>query len=199
MRVHGNARARYVENRRGHSPGDGDGGDAAFLERLLGKDQKAYQELVDSHTPGLTKVARGIVFDHETARDIVQETFISFYTSLPRFDGKASIRTYLYRIAVNKSIDHMRKMRTRARLQSRLTAEFEAPKDPAGRVEDRILLNEALGSLPVKLRIPLVMVECERLAYGEIARILEIPLNTVRTRIYRARERLRKVLQERGI
>jgi RNA polymerase sigma-70 factor (ECF subfamily) len=144
-------------------------------------------------------VARGIVFDRETARDIVQETFISFYTSLPRFNGKASIRTYLYRIAVNKSIDHVRKMRTRARLQSKLTADFETPEDPTGRVEDRILLKEALGSLPVKLRIPLVMVECERLTYGEVARILEIPLNTVRTRIYRARERLRKVLQERGI
>jgi RNA polymerase sigma-70 factor (ECF subfamily) len=176
-----------------------DQGDASLQARLLRDDQKAFRELVERYTPLLVNLASGIVYDRETARDIVQDTFTSFYASLHRFNGKASIRTYLYRIAVNKSIDYVRKMRTRARLQSKLNADYEATADPTDRVDDRIVVREALASLPVKLRMPLVMVECQRLRYGEIAKILGIPLNTVRTRIYRAREQLRREFRERGV
>lgn len=140
----------------------------------------------------------------EVAQDLSQEIFLKIYRSLGRFRGKSSLKTWTYRVCIN----HCRSRLGRRTLKTRSLAreggeEIEVP-DPARGPEDRaIALDEAarlaaeLPRVDAPFREALVLCDLEGLSYREIAQVLEIPIGTVRSRIARGREQLRRLLENR--
>ncbi|MCK4371707.1 MAG: sigma-70 family RNA polymerase sigma factor, partial [candidate division Zixibacteria bacterium] len=145
--------------------------------------------------------------DKETANDLVQETFMKAFASLASYRSEYRFSTWLYKIAANSSIDHLRKKRIKAlSLDRKLetkdgTVEIEIPDysyHPGivlERKEQRLSIEEAIQSLPGKYREVIIYRHKDDKSYEEIADLLSIPIGTVKARIFRARELLKKKLK----
>jgi RNA polymerase sigma-70 factor (ECF subfamily) len=143
------------------------------------------------------------------AEDLVQETFLRAYQGLPNFDGRASLGTWLYRIATNLCIDHQRRRARRVPTVSYSgqededgePAEWDFPDhqtpNPLQAVLNRELeavVEDAIGKLSPKLRTVLLLYDVEELSYEEIARVLHIPIGTVKSRLNHARAQIQKAV-----
>jgi len=147
----------------------------------------------------LINVAYRITNDSETAKDIVQDACLSVMESTDQFRGSASPKTYLYRIVINRSIDHVRKKkRSRNLLEIMFRERVELPSN-GDRYEIKELTKRLFAAIPPAFRVPLILAEVEGMTYEEIADMLKLSLNTVRTRIFRCREKLRQGLEKMGI
>jgi RNA polymerase sigma-70 factor (ECF subfamily) len=156
----------------------------------------AFGELVRRHQSFVFGAALRVTRDGVLAEEVAQETFFRAYRSLQNFRGDSKLRTWLYRIATNLAIDLVARRRERPMEE---LPEQVSHRTPATDVEIKMQsaeLREALGQLPEALREPLVLREYELLSYDEIGRRLDIPLNTVRTRIFRAKAQLRDMLKD---
>jgi RNA polymerase sigma-70 factor, ECF subfamily len=179
--------------------------DTELLRAARDGDASAFEALIRRHDRFLYRVARSVLLDDYEAEDVVQETFIKAFRRLMDFRGEASLSTWLTRIALNEALARKRRRRT--------TVELEALQQPATRIEPspmiapaqdpevtaaqhqmRSLLEGAIDGLPDSLRTVLVMRDVEELSTGETARLLGIGESTVKTRLHRARRRLRQIL-----
>jgi RNA polymerase sigma-70 factor (ECF subfamily) len=176
------------------------GDDRILIERLKQGDKNAFEEVMQTYQLPLIRLAYRVVGDMEMSADIVQDTFYTLYNSINRFNGKSDLFTYLYRIVTNKSITVVRKQKRRTKIHQRIKQDIrDGTKIEKADMEIKLLLNQALQSIPAKLKVPLLLAEIDQLSYKEIANILTIPLNTVRTRIFRAREKLKTILEQMGV
>lgn len=173
------------------------GGGASVTRDPSGNDESSEQErvvrgLVEQHAGALYRLALSIVHDPALAEDVVQESFIRGWKALPDFRGEAPLRHWLLKIAHNTAVSTLRVLR-------------EEPRDPAqlphGPGEDvervvhaRLAVTAALERLDPMSRSIVELREVEGLSYEEIATVLEIPQSTVKTRLFRARRRLREDL-----
>lgn len=156
---------------------------------------------------GIRQIVFKIVRDKETADDLVQETFMKAYASLSSFRSEYRFSTWLYKIAANCSIDYLRKKRIKALSLDRPletkngTIEIEVadysfhPGRDLERKEQRCSIDEAISSLPDKYREVIIFRHKDDKSYEEIADLLGIPVGTVKARIFRARELLKKKLR----
>lgn len=173
------------------------GEDIALIERFLGGDQGAFDELVRAHEDRIFSVCLRIMTSREAALDATQETFLTLYRKADRFTGKAAFSTWLYRVAVNTCYDQLRKAK---RQRTEPMPEHHDPADTkAGdsyiSAEIRPDLQAALGSLPDEFRAAVILSDLEDLAIAEIAEILEIPPGTAKSRIFRGRRILADILR----
>lgn len=127
--------------------------------------------------------------------DATQNALISIARSMPSFDGRSSMSTWIYRIATNAALDELRRRQRRTiKVVNGLdqAPEFADPRseDPHHSLESREVLDEALERVPEEFRVPLVLRDVADLEYDDIARILDLPAGTVRSRISRGRSRL---------
>lgn len=178
--------------------------DNLLIQRVLGGETDAFGMLVlrwERHIYGLTLRMLG---HSEDARDATQETFISAYTNLKHFRGDAKFSSWIYRIALN--VCHSRLRRRSRRGDVSLDEQFEAvgfePASPQASIEEQMLgdqvsihVRRALGAIPAEMRQVIVMKEYQDLKFHEIAEILDIPLSTVKTRMYTGLKELRKRLE----
>jgi RNA polymerase sigma-70 factor (ECF subfamily) len=178
--------------------------DQHLIERVLGGETEAFGTLVhrwERHIYGLTLRMLG---HSEDARDATQETFISAYTNLKHFRGDAKFSSWLYRIALN--VCHSRLRRRSRRPDASLEEQFEEvgfePPSPAVGADERVLdeqvsthVRRALGAIPAEMRQVIIMKEYQDLKFHEIAEILDIPVSTVKTRMYTGLRELRKRLE----
>ena len=137
-----------------------------------------------------------VVRNPAVAEEIAQDTFIRAYRGLGDFRGDSQVRSWLYRIATNLSLNVVSRRRE---FPSDALPDISAPDSPSRSAESAELrqrINQAVAELPDNLRRPLVLREFEHRTYEEIANELQIPLNTVRTRILRARHALREKLED---
>ncbi len=181
--------------------------ETALISRALGGDQRAYTELAHRFRSAVFQIVFKIVRDKETADDLVQETFMKAFASLAGYRSEYRFSTWLYKIAANSSIDHLRKKRIKAlSLDRKLetkdgTVEIDVPDysyHPGialERKEQRLSIEEAIRSLPDKYREVIVYRHKDDKSYEEIADLLSIPIGTVKARIFRARELLKKKLK----
>lgn len=156
----------------------------------------AFGVLVRRHQSFVFGAALRVTRDGSMAEEVTQETFFRAYRNLAKFRGDSKFRTWLYRIATNLAIDLVgrRKERPVAEVPDR-----PSHRTTSGDVEISVQseeLREALDKLPENLRRPLVLREYELMSYDDIAAKLEIPLNTVRTRIFRAKVQLREMMKD---
>lgn len=172
-----------------------------------------FEEIYETYGDRVLNVAYRMTGDAETARDLTQEIFVKAYENLGSFERRSHIFTWLYRIAVNHIINHLKKERRRRWVSLLDTSVSDAIRDGAAdpgsglpapdppadarlEMEERArLVWSAVQSLPVKYRAPLVLLHYDGMSYKEIAETLEISLSAVETRIHRARKKLAKVLE----
>ena len=180
--------------------------DEQLVERALAGDGDAFGEVVLRWERKIYALAYGITGSVEDARDATQETFIAAYRSLPRFRGESQVSSWLHRIAVNQCITRQRRARVRA--ETALEEEVEAGRErflstgseasPAHASESKQraeAVRRAVASLPQELREVVLMKEFEELTFQEIAGALQIPLSTVKSRLYTALKQLRLKLE----
>jgi RNA polymerase sigma-70 factor, ECF subfamily len=182
--------------------------DENIVERALTGDAEAFGELVRRWERRIFALSYGMLGREEDARDATQETFIAAFRNLRGFRGEAKVSSWLHRIAVNQCITRQR----RARVRSEAALEDEQEKDagtfatpltysPARVVEKRQAtqaVRRAINGLPIELRQVVVMKEFEDLTFKEIADILDLPLSTVKSRLYTALKQLHMRLQKFG-
>jgi RNA polymerase sigma-70 factor (ECF subfamily) len=155
----------------------------------------ALRRLFAEHGPSVYRMARSVLRDPGLAEDVTQETFIRAWQHHDSYRGEAPIRHWLLRIAHNLSVSTLRTIREESTDPSRLPGQASARPDHV--VEGRLLIDEALGELDPLSRAVLVLREVEQLTYAEISDVLRLPMPTVKTRLFRARGRLRS-LQDGG-
>jgi len=191
------------------------GGEAErqLVRRAQGGDQTAYEELVRIHQPRLLAVIGGIMRRGEDVEDVAQQALLKAYLSLKRFDLRSAFGTWLYKIAVNECWDYFRKKKVRplvyeANLSEDQVRQMEAlPEDREGafghavdaarRAEQRDLLDRLLIELDEQDRAMLVMKEVAGFTVEEIGEVLDLNVNTVKVRLFRARGRLVEVYRRR--
>ena len=181
--------------------------DDKLIEEALHGDQRAFKELVDRHQASVFHIVYRLVRDKEMAHDLVQETFMKAFSSLKTYRSEYRFSTWLYKIAANSSIDHLRKKRIRAlSLDNPIKTDdgeigFEVadyshhPEQELVRREQAVSIDEAIASLPKKYRQVIIARHSEEKSYEEIALELNVPVGTVKARIFRARELLKKRLR----
>ena len=172
--------------------------ESALIEQAQHGDRNAFGELVGRYYPGVVRVVYRLCGDSRLAEDMTQEAFLRGWIHLPSFHPQTSLRNWLYRIAVNATLDVLRR-------KSEETLETEAAQmipDQADGPEmtliekERVaLLQQAMHSLPEAARSVLVLREYGGLSYQEIASVLDVPIGTVMSRLNYARNRLRKLLK----
>jgi RNA polymerase sigma-70 factor (ECF subfamily) len=191
---------------------------AAAQERLLVRraqegDVPAYEQLLAKHQQRVFSVVGGILRRREDVEDVAQQVFVKAYFSLKRFDLRSAFSTWLYKIAVNECWDYLRKKKVRRlvyeadlsdeqnrQLQGVSEQPFGAlrsPEDAARRVEQQQLVERLLSELDEEDAAMLVMKEVEGFSVEEIGESLNINVNTVKVRLFRARGKLVEVYRRR--
>jgi RNA polymerase sigma factor (sigma-70 family) len=168
--------------------------DADLLARVLvDGDQHAFGELVRRHQSPVRGLLRQLVrADVDLADDLAQETFIRAYKHIRSFRGEAKFSTWLYRIAYNAFREHARKRRELVGIdEDQLQTEADPQTVDPGLRHD---LMNALASLPLHERTAVTLCCQNGLSHDEAARVLDIPLGTVKTNVLRGREKLKKIL-----
>jgi RNA polymerase sigma-70 factor (ECF subfamily) len=157
-------------------------------------DRDALNRLLREHYDRLYAVCRRLTGNDADAADACQEAMIAIARNITRFDGRARFGTWAYRVAVNASLDELRRRRRRPRADEALVrVRVDAPDSSpelATSVADRLALDAAIASLPPDFRAAVVLRDVAGLDYAEIATALEIPPGTVRSRIARGRAAL---------
>ncbi|HOL36584.1 MAG TPA: RNA polymerase sigma factor RpoE [Rubrivivax sp.] len=191
--------------------------DAPFVDRARRGDTRAFEMLVLKYQRRIERLVARMVRDTDLVPDIAQETFIRAWRALPQFRGESAFYTWLYRIAVNtakKALVEIRRdpvvteaalgsgddAEEPSRVENELT-DGETPEAVMASKEVAAAVNAAMEALSDELRQAITLREIEGLSYDEIADVMDCPIGTVRSRIFRAREaiaaRLRPLLQTR--
>jgi RNA polymerase sigma-70 factor (ECF subfamily) len=179
--------------------------DLMLVERTVAGDQRAFELLVIKYQRRIERLIGRMVRDQDLVQDIAQETFIRAYRALAQFRGDAQFYTWLYRIAVNtakKALVDLKRdpvvsesaLRGRgddddetSGMENELTT-AETPETELAAKEIAAAVNSAMEALPEELRQAVTLREIEGLSYEEIADVMNCPIGTVRSRIFRARE-----------
>jgi RNA polymerase sigma-70 factor (ECF subfamily) len=164
-------------------------------------DFDAFDRLVAAHEDRIYHAAYRITGNAEDARDAAQETFVKAFRALPRYRHEAAFGTWLHRIAVNASLDIVRRRPQAPPVPLEevvLPAQTHNPDIEAERHEVQRRVHDALGRLAPDHRVIVVLRDLQGLAYEEIAEALRVPIGTVRSRLSRAREVLRALLKDLG-
>jgi RNA polymerase sigma-70 factor, ECF subfamily len=181
--------------------------DQLLVERVKRGDKAAFDALVLKYQQRVVNLVSRFVRNHADAHDISQEAFLKAYRALPNFRGDSAFYTWLYRIAVNTAKNHLA---TQARRSGELNLNIleieqieanDALRDKA--TPERLLLRDeiqatvisAIETLPEDLRTAIMLREVDGMSYEEIAGVMECPIGTVRSRIFRAREAVDKQLK----
>jgi RNA polymerase sigma-70 factor (ECF subfamily) len=182
-------------------------GGTELLERLWAGEPAAYRQLVEQNSANVYNVALKLLGDEQEAEDVLQETFLSAFEAIDRFEGRSQLSTWLYRIAYNASLMRLRKrdrMTTFSLDQgtgieemtevpgSRQLVDWSAvPDDQLLTAEARQEMDQAIAELPETLRSAFVLRDVQGLSGAETAEILGITVQAVKNRLHRARLRLR--------
>ena len=182
--------------------------EAGLISRLRARELDAFEELVAEFERPVFSLCLRLLGDAEEARDAAQETFLKVYRGLGSFRGEAGLKTWIYRIAINQAMNQRRWWRRRHRddtisleltrgqgettLGHLLPGGAASPEAQAISSERERSIMRALGEIKPEYRIALVLREIEELSYEEIAQTLSISIGTVKSRIARGREELRR-------
>lgn len=177
--------------------------EAALIERLIARDDRAYRELYRAHSADVFRVARQFVYSDAEAEEVVQEVFIAAFRYIGRFRGQSRLRTWLYRITVNRALKR-RRWWTRRREAGADALERRVGRDvmPEVRAGDRealAIVARCLDQVEARKRTVLILHELEGLDTKEIAAILKCPRSTVLTRLSRARADLLRLARRSGV
>jgi RNA polymerase sigma-70 factor (ECF subfamily) len=175
--------------------------DHELVLRAQRGDKRAFGMLVDKYQRKLARLLSRMVRDQSEIEDIVQDTFIKAYRALPNFRGDSAFYTWLYRIGINTAKNHLVSLGRRPTVSTGVEVEdaenfedgnelrtTETPESSMMTKQIAQTVNDTVASLPEELRTAITLREIEGLSYEEIATIMNCPIGTVRSRIFRARD-----------
>lgn len=183
--------------------------DRELVESSIRGADRGFEELVRRYQRPISAYVYRMVGDYEAALDLTQEIFIKVYGSLARYRPEFKFSTWIYKIAHNAAVDHLRRNSVR---EHSLVKESEGdqyelpiesgnltPEQESERAERRLEIEAVVGSLPVPYRELIILRHSQDLTYEEIVEVTGLPLGTVKNRLFRARELMRQQLALRGI
>ena len=183
--------------------------DTELVRRAQGDDLEAYQALMERYQPRIYSLIYNMTSNKEDTEDLIQDVFIKAHSALPKFKGKSSFYTWVYRIAVNRTINYVKKRKRRMALslndidagieRDEVYVELSRKSSPfrdARMTEIQEKLNTALQTLSEKHRTVVVMHDIEGISHDKIAEILGVSSGTVRSRLFYARKQLQAELSE---
>jgi RNA polymerase sigma-70 factor (ECF subfamily) len=174
-----------------------------LLERIKAEDEAAFKEFFNVHNEAVFRLCFRILRDFQEAEDITQDVFFKAYLTMNKFRGESKVSTWLYRIAVNLSLNKQRRKKFKHILSLDFFSEKGDPQDrdpgkgPMERLteaEEKLLVDKAVDSLPKNQRMAVILNHYEELSYHEISEILGLSISSVRSLLYRAKQRLQKKL-----
>lgn len=182
--------------------------DAALVKKAKEGDGKAYDELILLYKDAVHGVIYRMVRNKQDAEDLTQEAFIKAYNSINSFNEEYAFSTWLFKIATNNCIDYFRKRKLKTQSMDQTVRykddEIRQEYPDTERTADNELLasektrliKKAIDNLPEKYKTAIILRHTDEKSYEEIAEILDLPLGTIKARIFRAREMLKKSLKE---
>ncbi len=182
--------------------------DTEIIEQLKLGNEQAFRRLVESHQKLVVNTCFGLVHNREDAEDIAQDVFIEVFRNIDKFRADAKLSTWLYRIAVNRSLNHIRDNKKSKwfqsfedevgakskQLQLLQSANSDQPEFELENKQRAIILYEAVGSLPKNQQVAFTLSKYEELSYQEIAEIMELSVSSVESLLFRAKKGLQKKL-----
>lgn len=183
--------------------------DALFIERVQAGEVAIFDKLINKYRERLYSVIYNLTSNREDAADLTQEAFIKAFRSINKFKGKSSFFTWVYRIAVNTTISHLKKNRFRRFFSFDTIQEEGASSEVLDLLSSKVTsektvflkelqekLNEALQTLSIPHRTVIILHEIEGLSHQEIARIVDCSEGTVRSRLHYAKQQLQVLLKD---
>jgi RNA polymerase sigma-70 factor, ECF subfamily len=183
--------------------------DGELVQTAIAGREASFEELVRRYQRPIAAYVYRMVGDYDSALDLTQEVFIKVYNSLARYRSEFKFSTWIYKIAHNAAIDHLRRYAVR---EQTLTGEFDGeprviaiesrrltPEQESEREERRTEIESVVDELPSAYRELIVLRHSHDLSYDEIAEVTGLPLGTVKNRLFRARDAMRELLLRRGI
>jgi RNA polymerase sigma factor (sigma-70 family) len=182
--------------------------DQLLIEQLKQGDEAAFKKIVETWQDMVYNTAIGILQNAEDAEDVAQEVFVQVFESVGSFKAEAKFSTWLYRITVSKSLDHLRRKKRKKRfayIQSIFgannetlieTPDFHHPGVALDNKERAVMLFKAIGRLPENQKIAFTLHKVEGLSYQEISDIMKTTVSSVESLMHRAKNNLKKLLAE---
>jgi RNA polymerase sigma-70 factor, ECF subfamily len=174
--------------------------DPTLIQRAQKGSHEAFAALVDEHQRYVYNLALRVVKDENEALDLTQETFVRAWTALPNFRGQSQFRTWLYRIVTNLCYNRLPNLRRSLNdlgddvMEDIPEPQFNGPASEFETNETKRHLSQAIQNLDANYQLLITLRYQHELSYDEIASTLNLPLGTVKTGIFRAKEQLRKTL-----
>jgi RNA polymerase sigma-70 factor (ECF subfamily) len=169
----------------------------------------SFEELVRRYQRPISAYVYRMVGNYESALDLTQEIFIKVYNSLRRYRSEFKFSTWIYKIAHNSAVDHLRRINTREQslisgpegdhFELPLESTRPSPEQESERKERRIEIEAVVRTLPATYRELVILRHSQDLTYEEIVEVTGLPLGTVKNRLFRAREMMRQQFMEKGI
>lgn len=179
--------------------------DEDLIESVQEGNETAFEELVEKYQERVMRICYGMLSDYDEACDAAQNAFVKIYFAIPNFRGECSVYTWLYRIVQNACYDALRKKREQFYSLEQILEEGEGqlPRQESNQPENLIekketqrLIRKAINELDHNSKWILTLYDLDGKSYEEIAAILMMPIGTVKSRLSRARAKLRKILWE---
>lgn len=182
--------------------------DAELIDVSISGREESFEELVRRYQRPIVGYVFRMLGDYDSALDVTQEVFIKVYNSLHRYSSDYKFSTWLYRIAHNATIDHLRRNSTNTQsietetadgaYQLQIESRDPSPEKDRERKEWRVEIEAVVKRLPTAYRELILLRHSQDLSYDEIAEVTGLPLGTVKNRLFRAREMMREIFIGRG-
>ena len=183
--------------------------DSELVVSAISGGSESFEELVHRYQRPITGYVFRILGNYEASLDVTQEVFIKVYNSLTKYSDQYKFSTWIYRIAHNAAIDHIRRNNITAQsieaenadgtFQLQIESKEPTPEQHHERSEWRTEIDAVVRTLPPAYRDLIVLRHGRDLSYDEIAEVTSLPLGTVKNRLFRAREMMREIFIERGV
>jgi len=183
--------------------------DSDLVATAINGAEGSFEELVRRYQRPISAYVYRMVGNYESALDLTQEIFIKVYGSLRKYRSEFKFSTWIYKIAHNAAVDHLRRSSTREQslINSSETDQFElpiestrpSPEQESERKERRVEIESVVRALPASYRELIILRHSQDLTYEEIVEVTGLPLGTVKNRLFRAREMMRQQFVNRGI
>jgi len=183
--------------------------DSELIAISISGNEDTFEELVKRYQRPIASYVYRMLNDYDSSLDVTQEVFIKVYKSLERYSSDYKFSTWLYRIAHNAAIDHIRRRSGKEQsletetdegtYQLQLESPRPTPEQDRERKEWRAEIESVVKCLPTVYRELIVLRHGKDLSYGEIAEVTNLPLGTVKNRLFRAREMMREIFVDRGL